>query len=197
MKNKYVDTGRRKQKLKTYRKIFDAAQVLLDKGETLTLENIAKKATISRATIYRYYSNIEVLMAEMTLSIQDIDPESFTNDNQKSSIDELILFIQDYYLNFTFNNEPTFRKYLGSILNSDVSSNKRAGRRIIALEKALSTKKNNLSDSDKKHLIHIASLFMGIEAVILTKDVCDLNQEEAKESLQWGLKMLLKSVLKE
>ena len=196
MKNKYVDSGRRKQKLQTHQKIFDAAQNLLKKGETLTLENVAKEANISRATIYRYYSNIETLTSEMVLALQDIDPESFANENQDLSIEELILTIQDYYLNFTYKNEAAFRKFLSTILSSDTTKGKRAGRRIIALEKVLSTKENNLSDRDKKHLINIASLFMGIEAVILAKDVCNLNKEDAKESLQWGLQMLLNSVLK-
>ena len=196
MKSNYVDTGRRKQKLKTHYKIFDAAQVLMNKGDTLTLEKVAKEANISRATIYRYYSNIETLTAELALSIQDEDPERFALENKDLSIEELIFKIQNHYLDFTFRNEATFRKFLGSLLTSETGKNKRAGRRIIALEKVLSLKKNNLSDRDKNHLINIASLFMGVEALILTKDVCNLNDEEAKESLQWGLRMLLNSVLK-
>ncbi len=195
MKSNYVDSGRRKQKLKTHWKIFNTAQNLLNKGKTLTLENVAKEANISRATIYRYYSNIETLTSEMVLGLKDIDPESFVDEHHELSIEELILNIQDYYLNFTFKNEAAFRKFLSILLSSVTTKGKRAGRRIIALEKVLSTKQNNLSNRDKKHLVNIASLFMGIEAVVLTKDVCNLNKEEAKESLQWGLQMLLNSVL--
>ena len=196
MKNNYVDSGRRKQKLKTINKIFDAAQRLLKKGDSLTLDKIAKEANISRATIYRYYSNIETLTADLTLGLQGVDPESFALENSHLSIEEQILKIQEYYLNFTFKNEVTFRKYLGSILVSETTVEKRAGRRIIAMDKVFSTKQNNLSEDHKKHIINIAALFMGIEAMILTKDVCNLDNKDAKESLQWGLQMLLKSALK-
>jgi len=196
MKNKYVDSGRRTQKLKTSHKIFEAAQNLMKKEDVLTLENIAKEANISRATIYRYYSNIETLTSELALSLQDVDPESFALVNSQLSVEEQILKIQDYYLNFTFKNEVTFRKFLGSLLNSESTKGKRAGRRIIALEKVLSTKQHNLSSNDKKHLVNIASLFMGIEALILTKDVCNLSNKDARQSLQWGLQMLLNSALK-
>lgn len=33
---------------------------------------------------------------------------------------------------------------------------------------------------------------MGIEPIIVTKDVCGLNNAESKELLKWGMELLLK-----
>jgi hypothetical protein len=35
---------------------------------------------------------------------------------------------------------------------------------------------------------------MGIEAFIVTRDVCQLDEESAEEVLQWGLKTMIKGL---
>jgi hypothetical protein len=49
-----------------------------------------------------------------------------------------------------------------------------------------------LSQEEKKKLVYMATLMMGIEALIVTRDVCRLEENESKEVLKWGLNTLLK-----
>ena len=52
MSNISLQTGRKKQKQETRRNILEAAQKLLLVKTDLTLEDVAKASSISRATIY-------------------------------------------------------------------------------------------------------------------------------------------------
>ncbi|MEX0361849.1 MAG: TetR/AcrR family transcriptional regulator, partial [Allomuricauda sp.] len=61
MNKDYIQTGRTNQKLETRDKILKSAQYFLKKGKAFNLENVAQKSGVSRATIYRYYSNVEIL----------------------------------------------------------------------------------------------------------------------------------------
>ena len=36
---------------------------------------------------------------------------------------------------------------------------------------------------------------MGIEPLVVTKDVCNLNNEESIELMKWGMKLLLKGFM--
>ncbi len=69
MRNMSLDTGRSKQKQHTRQKILDTTKTLLQAGKATSLETVAKASGISRATIYRYFSNIDILCSEASLDV--------------------------------------------------------------------------------------------------------------------------------
>ncbi|WP_370477489.1 TetR/AcrR family transcriptional regulator [Tamlana flava] len=197
MSNISLNTGRSEQKQKTRRKILDSAKELLQKGEKMSLENVAEASKISRATIYRYFSNIDILCSEAGLDIFTHSTETIFQESKHLPIIERILYIQNYFNDLAINNEPAFRKYLSIYLDEDVSLKKeslRGSRRTAALKLALIPYKSDLDISVYNYLINVSTSLMGIEPIITTKDVCHLNNEDAKESLAWGLKIILSSV---
>ena len=46
-----------KQKLRTRRDVLTATRALIDSGREVTLAAVAQEAAISRATVYRYFSD--------------------------------------------------------------------------------------------------------------------------------------------
>ena len=80
MSEKYLKTGRTKQKLGTRNLILKTAQKFLNEGSDFNLEDIAKEAGISRATVYRYFSNIDILAAEAGLDIKTKHPTEIYED---------------------------------------------------------------------------------------------------------------------
>lgn len=199
MSNISLETGRSNQKQKTRRKILDTTKKLLQQGKSLTLEDVAKASKISRATIYRYFSNIDILCSEAGLDIYTQSTESIYQNSKNLPIIERILYIQNYFNDLALNNEPAFRKYLSIYLNEDVSNKKeslRGSRRTASLKLALSPYKNELGSDVYNHLITVATSLMGIEAIIACKDVCSLTDEEAKKTLAWGLNNILESIFK-
>jgi AcrR family transcriptional regulator len=191
MKNEYLAKGRTGQKQKTREKILKAAHAIQGRGEELTLEKVAEKAGISRATIYRYYSNKDVLSAEAVLDIKTLTPEQILSRYEGQDLETTLLGIQNYYNRLAIDNEPSFRKYLSVILNPDNPVSLRGARRVRTLLAALDQKDPGIKMEDRQKLTYMATLMMGIEALIVTKDVCQLNEASAEEVLQWGIKTLL------
>ncbi len=168
---------------------------MLAKGIDFSLEDVAKKAKVSRATIYRYYSNIDVLSAEAGLDLNTKSPKVIHDKLQHLDTPEQILAIQGYFNQLTVDHEPAFRKYLSIVLASDAPIAKRGARRPKTLQLALAQKDLGLDEVQSQNLAYIATVLMGIEAFVATKDVCGLSTEVSLETLHWGLEMVLKGVL--
>lgn len=189
MKREYIQTGRINQKLETRSKILESAKQLVRQGIDFNLEDVANNAEISRATIYRYYSNLEILSYEVGIDIGTKTPEDIIEDLKDCSLNDKILGIQNYYNDHAVNNENAFRKYLSAVLTS-ASEKKRGARRNKTLQLALM--KSGLRPKEKKDLVHFLTILMGIEPLIVAKDVSGLDYKEFKELMSWGMKLVLK-----
>lgn len=189
MKRDYIQTGRINQKLETRSKILESAKQLVRQGIDFNLEDVANNAEISRATIYRYYPNLEILSYEVGIDIGTKTPEDIIEDLKGCSLNDTILGIQNYYNDHAVNNENAFRKYLSAVLTS-ASEKKRGARRNKTLQLALM--KSDLRPKEKKDLVHFLTILMGIEPLIVAKDVSGLDYKEFKELMSWGMKLVLK-----
>lgn len=189
MKKDYIQTGRINQKLETRHKILESAKQLVRKGIDFNLEDVANNAEISRATIYRYYPNLEILSYEVGIDIGTKTPEDIIEDLKDCSLNDMLMGIQNYYNEHAVNNENAFRKYLSAVLTS-ASEKKRGARRNRTLQLALM--KSDLRPKEKKDLVHLLAILMGIEPLIVAKDVSGLDNQEFKELMSWGMKLVLK-----
>lgn len=194
MRSEYLKKGRARQKQKTREKILQAAKELQGQGVEFSLEKVAEAAGISRATIYRYYSNKDILSAEAVLDMRTQTPEQILSEFPQADLETTLLGIQRYYNTLAIKNEMAFRKYLSVILNPENPVSVRGARRIRTLSEAVEGKNHNISEEDQEKLVSIATLMMGIEAFIVTRDVCQLDEGSAEEVLQWGLKTLIRGL---
>lgn len=187
-----LDTGRVNQKAKTRTKILAAAKELMQEEKAITLEDVAKKANISRATIYRYYTKIDILITEASLDIHHKSPDELLDEVKEMGLEDRILHVQKHYTQLAQKHEVAFRRYLSAVLFESVTSkNKlRGARRVKSLNNVLKPFKNDLDSDTYKKLITVSSILMGIDSLIVCKDICDLNNEETNASLEWALKMI-------
>ncbi|UII20496.1 TetR/AcrR family transcriptional regulator [Fulvivirga ligni] len=191
MKNDFLDKGRVNQKLGTRDNILAAAQHFLKVGKEFTLDDIAGYAGISRATVYRYYSNVDELAGEAGLAIKTKTPEALYESNKDRKVSEAVLEVQDYYNNLALEHENAFRKYLAVAIAS-TSKLKRGARRVKTLQMIL--KDSKIDKTEKENLIHLLTILMGMEPIIVTKDVCGLDNEQSKDLLKWGMEKILKGM---
>ena len=198
MKDQFLKEGRINQKLQTRSEILKSAQVLLNKERQITLEKVAEHAGISRATIYRYFSNIELLTTEALLHTHFLRPDELQKKVEGMSMEETVHALQQHYNVISQEHELVFRRYLSVTLKESIISKKklRGARRVEALKLALKPFEGLLSKEDHKRLIHISTLLMGIDALLVCKDVCELNNDEANELLEWALDLILAGVRK-
>lgn len=192
MKKEHLLSGRKKQKLTTRRKILQAANELLKSKRALSMEAIASKAGVSRATVYRYYSSTDSIATELILQLNVPSGDSLKEKFNNQPLMEALLGIQETYLDFIFGNEIPSKKFLGAMLSSSDPKLERGQNRITAIRNFFEENETGLSEDTKKNLTHVAVLLMGIEAIMVTKDVCKLSNAESRETLRWGLEMLVK-----
>lgn len=189
MSNAYLQSGRTNQKQETRSKILAGAAYFLNKGLSFNLDDIAKRTGISRATVYRYFSNSDILAAEAGLQVSTKSPKAILEPLDQQNLEATIYGIQHYYNQLTLDNEQLFRKYISAVLDPANTNSKRGARRKKTLKLAL--EKTDLNPKDQEKLSNLITLFMGVEPMIVTKDVCGLNDSDSLDLLQWGLNLVL------
>ena len=188
--------GRVNQKHKTRNRILNSAKTLMSKKRIITLEEVAFKANVSRATIYRYFPNINLLCSEASLDIHYLTPEALFEEVIDKPLDERVIFIQSYYNKLAQDHELIFRRYLSNVLNESIVSRKkiRGARRVDAMTLVLDSFEKDMTKQTLNNLKNIASILMGIDALIVAKDVCGLSNKEADKTLKWGIEMIMKGL---
>lgn len=196
MEKSQITKGRVEQKRQTRSEILKVAKRLMQKKERITLDDVAKSANISRATMYRYFSNIDLLFTEASLDIHHKSPDQIYEEVKNMSFADRIFYIQKHYNQGALKNETGFRRYLSAVLSESVVSKKqlRGARRMQSLNKALESYRDKYSKDTFKKLISISSVLMGIDSIIVCKDVCNLKNNEAEKTLKWAIEMILKGI---
>ncbi|WP_138991181.1 TetR/AcrR family transcriptional regulator [Larkinella sp. C7] len=198
MKKEKFTTGRIKQKLATRNRILETAQHMLETGTLVSLEEVAKAMNISRATIYRYYSDVDLLYTEAALSLRVKQPADFMADTQSMGLPESLLYVQGYFNAHAQLHETTLRKYLSVVLNESIQAGSsgplRGARRPAALEAILQPYIKQIGVENYNRLKQIITVLSGIEPLIANKDVNGLSNEASQELLQWALTMILKGM---
>jgi len=203
------EEGRINQKRRTRTAILDAAKYLLSEGQMPTVAEAADAAYVSRATAYRYFPTQEYLLTEAALEsartdINHLLERAAPSNDPAVRLDTLVQVLQQV----TLEQETAFRTLLQISLESHTNGKQnreamedrlRGGRRISWIEEALAPL-GNYFDKDLatfRRLVSALSLCMGIEALIVLRDVCGLEAAEAVEVSRWAVQVLLQAGLRE
>jgi AcrR family transcriptional regulator len=210
MTEAWQQEGRINQKRRTRAAILAAAVELLEGGQRPTVAEVADAALVSRATAYRYFPTQEYLLFEAALEStrSDIDRELDENtlpEDPEARLEMLIDALQKRII----DKEAAFRTMLRLSLEqspqeeeqyggeSVPSPRLRGGGRVRWIEKALAPVEGRFEESDFRRLVAALSLCMGIEALVVLRDVCALESTKAEEVLRWAARTLLRSSLAE
>lgn len=198
MSNDNISGGRINQKLKTQQRILETAKKMLLSKKDFSLEDVAAKMQISRATIYRYYPNIDILCLDVAIAMTNKDPEDFSDYVKDMDLAQSLFYVQDYFNNLIQKHEIPFRKYLSLVLDKSVKGEKasahRGGRRPKTLEIVMEPFREQIGSNNYENLKNIVTVLCGIEPLIVNKDVNRLNNRESNELLKWALEMILKGM---
>jgi AcrR family transcriptional regulator len=209
MTEAWQQQGRINQKRRTRAAILAAAVELLEGGQRPTVAEVADAALVSRATAYRYFPTQEYLLFEAALEStrSDIDRELEENtlpDDPEARLEMLIDALQKRII----DKEAAFRTMLRLSLEQSPEEDQyggeaappprlRGGGRVRWIDKALAPVEGRFEEPGFRRLVSALSLCMGIEALIVLRDVCALESSEAEEVLRWAARTLLRSSLAE
>jgi AcrR family transcriptional regulator len=190
------------QRRRTRAALVEAAKKAVQRGETPTIESAATAAGISRATAYRYFTSQQALLLETSLdAVSTIpDPSLVDEGPVESRVDMAISF----FVRMAYSHEPFMRTFLMLSMDHWLHTHMdgkdghalRKGRRIPWLDRAL-VPLRELSPRQKRRLRTALSMLCGVEAMVVTKDVCGCTAKEAEETSRWAAQAMLRAALEE
>ena len=191
---------REQQKARTRRDLVAAALDLLADGRTPTVSEVADAAEVSRRTAYRYFPSADQLMTEALLEgmrsdvERDIDGGS-PNDGVAAGVDRLVKALHD----LTVNNEHLLRQMIRFTIDRDQIEPgvpPRPSRRLEYVEQALEPLRSQLAPGEYERLVHAMAVVIGIEARIVLRDICGLDDAQILETERWAAHALHAAALR-
>ena len=198
MEQRYLQTGRSAQKLRTRQALLAAARTLLLTNEPLTVVAAAEAAGISKATAYRYFNTPETLAMEAMLDVDFASASDVVGSDQ--DVRERVRRVARYLHAATAANETGFRLFLAKALEASVRADApqlRGARRVPMYGLALEPARDDLGEPAFRRLVQSLSAATGLEAFIALRDVCSVTLEEAEAVLLTTVDALLAAFLKE
>lgn len=194
--------GRAKQRTRTRKDLLRAASRLMRQGVSPTLEAVAEEALVSRATAYRYFPNVEALLVEATVDVAVPEPTEILADEVSQDPVVRLHRVETALHDMIVENEAALRAMLaitiqqGMRATDDDSLPKRQNRRTPLIEAAIEPARHLFTPSALKLLSRALALIMGPEGVIVSKDVLQLEDAEARKVKRWAIRALVEAAKK-
>lgn len=188
------------RELRTRKDLLQAASRLMKQGRRPSMEEVAAEALVSRATAYRHFTNVDALLVEVPVDEAVADPVAlFAHDvstDAEARIDRAEAFMHD----ITYHNEPQLRIMLANSIGRDTADDalpRRQNRRLPLIEAALAPVRASINDAGYERLCTALALMFGPEAMIVTRDVLNINAGQARDAKSWAVRALVRAALAE
>lgn len=195
---------RANQKERTREALVAAAKDLAHAGAAPTVAEAAEHARVSRATAYRYFPTQESLLVE----VSDLTPMVAPVEDMLAKLDDddvedrLAKLIDTFHPIVVAEEVPlrtALRVYLDTWLEArsrgETAPRVREGRRMRWLDVALEPARRQLPKAEWRRLRAALALTLSIDALVVMKDVAQLDDEEALSVLRWAALTLLRASL--
>ena len=180
-----------------------AARAQLRDGGPMTVEAVATRAEVSRATAYRHFLNNDAVVLWATRPLQDaIDIEPLNSDSDAGGdlADRAEALIRST-AHWAFDHERELRAGLAvSLAESSAERGlTRRGRiqRDRWIDELLSGLPADVPPTARSRLRAALMPLFGADAVVWTRDVADLSVPDAVDVLAWMARTLVTAVLAE
>jgi AcrR family transcriptional regulator len=192
-------TGRPNQKRRTRKDLLQAASRLMKQGRKPNLEEIAEEALVSRATAYRYFPSVEALLLEASFDVAIPEAgELFrgaSSDDPVARLERVDATLHDIIL----ANEAPLRMMLVHSLERSVRGGEdaelpaRQDRRTPLIKGALAPVRDQFEPGVLETLIRALALIIGTEAMVVCKDVLQLDDSDARKVKRWAIRALVEA----
>jgi AcrR family transcriptional regulator len=186
--------GRERQKSRTRRLLLEAAAELVRNGQEPSIAELAEAAEVSRATAYRYFPTKELLLAEVTLFAAGGPLEIAERDGNLPVPDAVAAFVRQV-ADWAYANEQPLRTLLRLSLDP-ATGVRRPGHRREWIPQLLEPIRDRMSEETYRRLSTALALLMGIDPIVLLKDIAGASKEEALDTLEWTARSLVEAALR-
>jgi AcrR family transcriptional regulator len=153
---------------------------------------VAEAAGISRATAYRYFPTQEMLTAEVALFSTEgpLSPEIVGHGPLPERVGQLVRSVGQW----AYDNEEPLRTILRLSLDPK-SGVQRPGHRVEWIASALEPVRGQMDDETYARLASALTLLIGIDPVVVMKDIAGTSREEGLDTLEWCARTLVAAAM--
>lgn len=191
------------QRRRTRKDLLEAATRLMKQGHQPTLEDVAAEALVSRATAYRYFPSIEALLLEASIDIAIPGAEELFGNEPSTDPAARVELVDRVLHDMMLANEAPLRVMLAQSLDRRVQAvddgglPARQNRRTPLIEAALEPARSAFDPEALDKLTKALALIMGPEAMVVCKDVLQLDDAEARDVKRWAIATMVAGAKKE
>jgi AcrR family transcriptional regulator len=198
-----TDRARRgNQRTRTRKDLLQAASRLMKQGSKPSLEEIAEEALVSRATAYRYFPSAEALLLEASLDVATPDADQLFEGDPSGDPVERLQRADTALHDMILANEAPLRLMLVHTLQrslageGEASAPRRQNRRTPLIEAALAPARKQFKPATLDTLRKALALVIGTEAMVVCKDVLQLDDADARKVKRWAIRALVEAARK-
>jgi len=196
--------GRTNQKARTRAALLASAIQLVRAGRRPTVEEAALAAGISKRTAYRYFTSQEHMLADAALEgLRGRMEEVFANPaaaDAHTRLNNLASALRQ----LGETHETELRMMMRASLDMHLAVRQqpaalpaRGKRRLDWIRTALQPVEQRFSTADYSKLVSGLAVCLGIDALIVLRDVCGLDSEASEDLMKWMATALLDRALAE
>jgi AcrR family transcriptional regulator len=195
-------SGRTRQKLRTRRDLLATAGRLISEGHRPTVAEVADAADVSRRTAYRYFPTQEKLLVEASLervrpameAAITAAPAGLAEADLDKRLDTLVRSMQTT----ASEHEHLLRTmvHLTVLEKPQPGTRPRGSRRVDWIELAVGSLKPRLDRAAYSRLVTALSLIVGIEALIVMRDLRGLGTSQSIQVSQWMARAVLRETVR-
>jgi AcrR family transcriptional regulator len=192
--------GRANQKQRTYQALLDAALELSDAGHQPTLQDIANKAMVSRATVYRYFPSADTLIHEAYFGRAAVPLDEFIapGTDPVEAIGRAAEVMNRLLLSDEAGLHIVERAFMQIWLdNASGDRPSRMARRMKYIDPIVDSLSDRLDEAAGLRLRTALAMTMGTEAVLAMRDVAGATTEDAIAAGIWAAQSLIRQALAE
>jgi AcrR family transcriptional regulator len=178
-----------------------AARAQLRDGGPMTVDAVATRAGVSRATAYRHFLNNDAVLLWATRPLEDaidLEPLNPGSDGGADLADRAEALIRST-ARWAFDHERELRAVLAVSLSQSIAERglTRRGRmqRDRWIDELLADLPSGVSPAARSRLRAALMPLFGADAVVWTRDVADLSVSDAVDVLAWMARTLVTAVL--
>jgi AcrR family transcriptional regulator len=197
-----TETGRIQQKQRTRQQILVAAAALISSGTRPTVTEAADAAEVSRRTAYRYFPSQEKLLAEAALNgVRPAIEATMAGAPAGDLIEDIearLVMLVHTVQKLTLRNEALLRTMIhATVLEKTRGAPKRGTRRLDWIELAVGGLRQRLKPAAYERLLTGLALCIGIEAMLVLRDIRGLPGPQATEASEWLALTVLRATRRE
>ena len=181
---------------RTRKDLLEAAVRLMRRGLRPSLEEIAEAALVSRATAYRYFPNADALLLEASFDVAIPGPdELFGAGAPGGDLAQRLERVDAALHDVVVANEAALRMMLSqsvlrAIGDADGEVPVRQDRRTPLIQAAVEGARGGLDPAALDLLVKSVALVVGPEAMIVCRDVLQLDDAQTRRVKRWAIQAL-------